>query len=93
MSVFEVTMLVCFGISWPFSIRKSYISRTAKGKSIVFLICLIIGYVAGILNKFLIRFDYAVIFYIINLIMVCIDASLYFRNCKLDKLAEEQNNG
>ena len=93
MSILEVTMLVCFGISWPFSIRKSYVSRTAKGKSVVFLICLIIGYAAGILNKFLIRYDNAVVFYIINLVMVCIDTSLYFRNCKLDKLTEAQNKG
>ena len=34
--VFEVIMLVCFGLSWPFNIAKSLRSRTAKGKSLWF---------------------------------------------------------
>ena len=29
----EALTILCFGLSWPISIRKSYISRTAKGKS------------------------------------------------------------
>ena len=33
---FEVMMLVCFGLSWPFNIAKSLRSRTAKGKSMLF---------------------------------------------------------
>ena len=31
--LFEALTIFCFGLSWPISIRKSYISRTAKGKS------------------------------------------------------------
>ena len=27
----EALMIVCFGLSWPVSIMKSYKSRTAKG--------------------------------------------------------------
>lgn len=90
MSIFEVIMLLSFGVSWPFSIRKSYMARTTKGKSLVFLVLLIIGYISGILNKFLVRFDNAVYFYIANLIMVCIDTGLFFRNRRLDKLAENK---
>ena len=26
----ETLMILCFGLSWPISIRKSWISRTAK---------------------------------------------------------------
>ena len=29
--VFEMIMLICFGLSWPFNIAKSIRSRTAKG--------------------------------------------------------------
>ena len=43
--VFETIMLLCFGASWPFNIAKSLRSRTAKGKSIYFEICIIVGYV------------------------------------------------
>ena len=32
--VFEMIMLVCFGLSWPCNITKSLRSRTAKGKSV-----------------------------------------------------------
>ena len=41
----EMLMIVCFGLSWPISIRKSWISRTAKGKSLFFEIFLLIGYI------------------------------------------------
>ena len=32
----EALTIFCFGLSWPISIRKSLISRTAKGKSLFF---------------------------------------------------------
>ena len=31
----EALMILCFGLSWPISLRKSWISRTAKGKSLL----------------------------------------------------------
>ncbi len=39
----EALTIFCFGLSWPISIRKSYISRTAKGKSLFFEVFLLIG--------------------------------------------------
>ena len=33
-NLLEALMILCFGLSWPISIRKSWISRTAKGKSL-----------------------------------------------------------
>ena len=50
-TVFESIMLICFGISWPISVYKSLTSKSTKGKSVVFLFAIIIGYVAGILGK------------------------------------------
>ena len=41
--VFEMIMLICFGLSWPFNITKSVRSRTAKGKSLWFEVCIIVG--------------------------------------------------
>ena len=32
----EALTIFCFGLSWPISIRKSLVSRTAKGKSLFF---------------------------------------------------------
>ena len=84
--VFEVLMVICFGISWPVSILKSYRARTARGKSIVFMLFILVGYAFGILCKFAVgSITYVVIFYIINFVMVSIDTALYFRNSALDK--------
>ncbi len=77
-------MLVCFGAAWPSSIYKSYISRTSKGKSIVFLVIVLIGYSAGILHKVFYNMDPVIYLYIINALMVLADIFLYFRNSRLD---------
>ena len=49
--VFETIMLLCFGVSWPFNIAKSLRSRTAKGKSVYFELCIIVGYLCGVMGK------------------------------------------
>ena len=49
----EALMIICFGLSWPVSIWKSYVSGTAKGKSLFFEVFIWIGYVFGILRKVL----------------------------------------
>ncbi|MCL1875858.1 MAG: hypothetical protein FWF87_06330 [Synergistaceae bacterium] len=86
-SVLETIMLICFGFAWPFSIMKSWQSRTAEGKSLLFLIVILAGYIAGVL-KVLVQdgiTGFLLIPYSINLIMVWIDTMLYFRNKRLDK--------
>ena len=85
MSILEMTMLICFGAAWPLSIYKSYTSKSTAGKSVIFLIIIMIGYVAGILNKLLYNYDFVIYLYILNLFMVFIDTMLYFRNSKAVK--------
>jgi len=87
MSIFEVIMLVCFGSAWPTSIYTSYTSRTAKGKSIVFLFIVFFGYIAGILHKVFYNFDWVVTLYAINGLMILVDITLSMRNRNLDRLA------
>jgi len=84
--IFELGMLILFGISWPVSIYKSYKTRTVGSKSVIFLFAVIIGYISGIINKFINGLDYVTVFYFINLIMVSVDTRLYFRNKKIEKL-------
>lgn len=82
-------MVICFGISWPVSILKSFRSGTNKGKSIVFIIFILLGYACGILSKiFYGKMTYVFIFYVLNFLMVTIDFALYFRNARLDKFRE-----
>jgi hypothetical protein len=83
LSIFESLMLICFGAAWPFSIYKSYTSKSVQGKSPYFLVILIVGYIFGILNKLVVRYDDVFYLYVLNLIMVSIDLALYFRNVRL----------
>lgn len=95
----EALTIFCFGLSWPISIRKSLISRTAKGKSLFFEVFLLLGYACGIVRKIIqlvamdasgLLFFLSFFFYILNFIMISIDVTLYFRNAKLDKEREAE---
>lgn len=97
----EALMILCFGLSWPISIRKSWVSRTAKGKSLFFEFFIWIGYIFGIARKIILWsaagaagtsldwiFYLSWFFYILNMVEITIDMALYFRNVKLDKERE-----
>ncbi|AFM01847.1 MULTISPECIES: hypothetical protein [Desulfitobacterium] len=86
MSIFEALMLLSFGAAWPFSIYKSYISRSMEGKSPFFLVIIIFGYIAGILHKLFYQYDLVIYLYILNLLMVSADFLLYLRNSRLAKV-------
>ena len=97
----EALTIFCFGLSWPISIRKSVISRTAKGKSLFFEVFLLIGYACGITRKVIqltemdesgLLFFLSFFFYILNFIMISIDVALYFRNSALDRAREAEGS-
>ena len=86
----ETVMMILFGLSWPMNIIRSVRSRTAKGKSIWFLFFIILGYLAGIAAKIVAgNITYVLFFYVLNILMVSTDVVLYFRNRRLDRLADE----
>ncbi len=85
MSIFEIIMLICFGLAWPVSILKSWTSKTNNGKSLFFLIIVLMGYISGILHKIYFLCDGVIVLYIINFTMVFIDILLYIRNMSYDK--------
>ena len=83
--IFELLMIICFGLSWPLSVYKSYKARTTAGKSLVFLSAIWIGYICGIASKIMTHnINYVLVIYIVNLIIVSCDLVLYFRNKALD---------
>ena len=63
MSIFEATMLICFGAAWPMNIAKSLRMKSTKGKSLSFLLTIELGYVAGITHKILYSQDIVLILY------------------------------
>ena len=91
--ILEIIMILSFGISWPLNVIKSYKSRTNRGQSLVFLLMIFSGYIAGIVSKLLNDAYMAQIgqkwfvlfFYVLNLIMVGLNLLIYARNTKLDK--------
>lgn len=87
--LFEMFFLVGFGIAWPSAIVKSVRSRTAKGKSLLFLVISFLAYICGIISKFMATsLSYVVVFYVINLCFVGTEIVLYFINSKRDQLRE-----
>lgn len=100
--ILEIAMLVCFGCSWPISVYKSIKIRTSVGKSAVFNILLIVGYIAGIVSKFMKMADFmeknandnlkkgififALVMYFVNLAMITANLVLYYMNKRLDNL-------
>ena len=86
----EALMVISFGVSWPLSIRKSWVSRTTRGKSLIFMVLIFFGYISGVLSKITALvvdgkpITYVFAFYVLNSIMEVFDIVFYFRNRKLD---------
>ena len=89
--VLEATMLIMFGISWPFNLMKSIRTKSTKGKSLLFLMLIDLGYIAGITSKFFsTSFVWATdwwvfAIYVINFLFVSADLAMYFINRSNEK--------
>ena len=90
--ILEIGMMICFGCSWPNNIRTTLKNRSAKGKSLAFLMLIDAGYLCGIFGKILSGniVWYVLAMYILNFTMVTIDMSLYFYFAHKEKLAAKQ---
>ncbi len=78
-SLYEILMLICFGISWPVAVIKTYKSKSVKGKSFLFLFLILLGYVFGIIHKVIYNFDYVIWLYVANGLLVLADMALWFK--------------
>ena len=85
MGVFEFLMLFCFGFSWPFSILKSIRSKSTKGKSLMFMLLIFLGYIFGIIHKVLYNFNWVTWTYVVLLFLVAVDLLLYWRNWRRER--------
>lgn len=86
--ILEAIMVISFGISWPISILKTLKSKTAAGKSPLFITFIVFGYVCGIISKIISNnITYVFFFYCLNLVMTSFDLglNLYYRK-------KEKNN-
>lgn len=88
MGICEFMMLCCFGFSWPFSIIKSIRTKSAKGKSLGFMVLIELGYVFGIAHKILFDCNWVLGAYVALFVIVAIDILLYFRYSAADRRRE-----
>lgn len=79
--MFEAFMLICFGSAWPFAIAKSLSSRSAGGKSPIFLVIILAGYLSGICTHLFGHRSPVMLLYGLNASMVATDLclALYYR--------------
>ena len=84
MGIFEFLMLFCFGFSWPFSILKSIRSKSTKGKSLLFMVLIELGYIFGIIHKAFYNYNWVIWMYLVLFCLVAVDLVLYWRNWRLE---------
>lgn len=90
-SIFETIMLICFGCSWPIAVYKSIRSKSTKGKSIIFMFAILLGYFAGIAGKAVSgNYNYVLYLYVLNAVMVITDIALYFINKRKETSEEKE---
>jgi hypothetical protein len=78
-SYFEAGMLICFGVSWPLAVIKTYRTKTVEGLSAIFLWFIFFGYVCGIVAKMFGTLDWVTWLYAMNLVLVVAELGLYYR--------------
>ncbi len=83
--VFEAAMLLCFGVSWPIAIWRTWRTRRTEGLSPVFLTMILAGYLAGVASKLLRsggRWDaleWVTALYALNAVLIGVELALYLR--------------
>ena len=78
--ILEFGMLFAFGFSWPFAIARTYRAKRVDGKSPMFMIIVIIGYLFGIAAHLVEGSKLWLCWvYLLDMALVSTDLALYFR--------------
>ena len=74
----EFGMLFAFGFSWPFAIARTYRSKSVDGKSPMFMVIVILGYMCGIASHLVEGTKlWLVAVYLADIALVSTDLALY----------------
>lgn len=96
---FEAAMLICFGVSWPVAIFKTWRTRRTEGKSLAFLVLVFLGYLAGVTSKFLRAAatsgtpEPVTALYALNAVFVAVDLALCLRFRPASELHRQTGEG
>ena len=78
--ILEFGMLFAFGFSWPFAIARTYRAKRVDGKSPMFMIIVLIGYLCGIAAHLVEGSKLWLCWvYLLDMALVSTDLVLYFR--------------
>ena len=78
--ILEFGMLFAFGFSWPFAIARTYRAKRVDGKSPMFMIIVIVGYLFGIAAHLVEGSKLWLCWvYLLDMALVSTDLALYFR--------------
>ena len=84
--IFEIGMMLCFAAAWPFNIARSWKARTAVVTSPWFMLVIELGYVLGMMNKYVNNdVNYVFAFYVLDCVLVLIGLAIYARNKAIDR--------
>lgn len=89
-------MLFAFGFSWPFAIVRTYRAKRVDGKSPMFMIIVMCGYIGGILARLLDSVpsnDWLVAVYVTDMALVSVDLSLYFHYLRKNRHNPDARHG
>ena len=87
-TIFEGIMILCWGISWPAAVIKTYKTKNVEGISILFLWFVFLGYISGLMFKMFEalgsgHINPVTILYIINLVFVGSELVMYYKYRKV----------
>ena len=91
----EFAMLFCFGFSWPFAIAKTIRAKRVDGKSPLFEIIVIVGYLFGIVivgylfgiaSHLISDRSWVTWVYLADTALVATDLSLYFHYARKNRI-------
>lgn len=86
----EFAMLIAFGMSWPFAILKTCRAKRVDGKSPIFMMIVLFGYLCGIAAH-LVEGEklWLCWVYLIDMALVATDLSLYFHYSRAQSSSSE----
>jgi hypothetical protein len=61
------------------------VTKSNGSMSLMFLLVVIAGYIAGIINNVINGINYVIYFYIANMVMIIINTFFFLQNAKNDK--------
>ena len=86
-------MLFCFGFSWPFAIAKTFHAKRVDGKSPLFEIIVIVGYLFGIASHLISDRSWVTWVYLADTALVATDLTLYFHYARRSRGSATSRTG